>query len=320
MDTMISIIVPVYNVEMYLVRCLESIIHQSHSALQIILIDDGSTDGSGKICDLYKEKDERILVIHKKNGGVSSARNEGLRICCGNYVAFVDADDYIQHDYCERLLNASLKYDADVTGCSLIGTDGDKCFPIDELSLDTQEEMQYSISDDSFDFFKWYSINAPFCKLIRKAAIGDLRFDSSLCVGEDLVFFVKLLMQSEKCVSIAQPMYHYLLRPTSAMRTRDFKHLYSEVVAWNTVYDLLNDAWISKKRASEKLMYYAYHFTRKVVSNNELDNHTRKFLSSVFWKNRKQKYVLGNSMKLRILYPLLFICPKFFLKLSGRII
>lgn len=316
MSKLISIIVPVYNVESYLERCLESIMNQSYSALQVILIDDGSTDNSGKICDTYKEKDDRFVVIHKENGGVSSARNEGLNICTGDYVAFVDADDYIHKDYCEVLLSTAEKYGADIAGCSLMGTDGESFFQIDELSLDTQDEKRYSISEDSFCFFKWYSINAPFCKLIRRTLIGDLRFEPSLCVGEDLLFYVKLLLKSGTCISLAKPMYYYLLRSDSAMRTRDFKHMYSEVVAWYKVFELLNDEWKSKKRASEKLLYYTYYFTHSIVDANSMDNKIRKFVSKIFWKTRKQKAILGNGIKIKILFPLLFICPHVFFKFA----
>ena len=95
---LISVIVPVYNVESYLEKCIDSIIHQTYKNLEIILVDDGSTDNSGKICDVYKEKDSRIKVIHKQNRGLSSARNCGLEIAKGEYIGFVDGDDYIAED------------------------------------------------------------------------------------------------------------------------------------------------------------------------------------------------------------------------------
>ena len=97
-DPLISIIVPVYNVERYLVKCLDSIVNQTYQNLQIILIEDGSSDNSGKICDDYSKKDQRISVIHKRNEGLSAARNEGLDIAEGEYIGFVDSDDYIEPD------------------------------------------------------------------------------------------------------------------------------------------------------------------------------------------------------------------------------
>lgn len=102
-DDLISVIVPVYNVEKYLHKCINSILNQTYKNLEIILIDDGSTDNSGKICDEYALKDNRIKVIHKENGGLSSARNAGLDICSGDYIGFVDSDDYIAEDMYEYL-------------------------------------------------------------------------------------------------------------------------------------------------------------------------------------------------------------------------
>ena len=103
-NDLISIIVPVYNVEKYLVKCLESIINQTYKYLEIILIDDGSTDGSGRICDEYAKKDNRIKVSHKGNGGLSSARNVGLDMSAGQYIAFVDSDDWLELDMYEYLM------------------------------------------------------------------------------------------------------------------------------------------------------------------------------------------------------------------------
>lgn len=105
MGDRISIIVPVYNAESYLKRCLDSIINQTYKNIEIILIDDGSTDKSGMICDEYKSHDDRIIVIHKANSGVSSARNSGLDIAGGEYIAFIDSDDYVPKNYLEMLLN-----------------------------------------------------------------------------------------------------------------------------------------------------------------------------------------------------------------------
>ena len=117
MNNLISVIIPVYNVEQYLSKCLDSVVNQTYKNLEVILVDDGSTDNSGKICDEFALKDNRIIVIHKSNGGLSSARNEGLKFAKGQYVGFVDSDDYIEIGMYEKLLEVSLKYGSDVV-CS----------------------------------------------------------------------------------------------------------------------------------------------------------------------------------------------------------
>ena len=111
-QTVISVIVPIYKVEQYLRQCVDSILNQTHSALEVILVDDGSPDGSGKICDEYAARDSRVRVIHKKNGGLSDARNAGIDIARGDYIAFVDSDDWLEPDTYESMLAAMKKYQA----------------------------------------------------------------------------------------------------------------------------------------------------------------------------------------------------------------
>ena len=110
----ISIIVPIYNVEKYLSKCVDSILNQQYYDLEVILVDDGSTDHSGEIAESYKEKDERVIVIHKNNGGLSSARNAGLDVVHGDYVGFVDSDDWIEPNMYADMMNAMCKYKCDV--------------------------------------------------------------------------------------------------------------------------------------------------------------------------------------------------------------
>ncbi len=122
-EKLISVIVPVYNVEKYLVYCLDSILAQTYNNLQIILVDDGSTDSSGKICDEYKLKDVRIQVIHKANGGLSDARNTGMKQAKGEYISFIDSDDYIYPTFYKELVNNLQKYDADISQCQFLRID-----------------------------------------------------------------------------------------------------------------------------------------------------------------------------------------------------
>ena len=119
LQNLVSVIIPVYNVQQYLPQCLESVCNQTYSRIEIIVVDDGSKDTSGTIADEYAEKDERITVIHKANGGLSSARNEGIDHAKGEYYLFVDSDDYIDPETVERLLGAMLKQDAQLVECGM---------------------------------------------------------------------------------------------------------------------------------------------------------------------------------------------------------
>ena len=117
MKELISIIVPVYNVEKYLNRCIDSLISQTYQNIEIILVDDGSTDSSSEIVDGYLKKDNRIKVFHKDNGGLSDARNKGIEISKGKYLSFVDSDDYVTNTYIETLYNTIIEYEADISIC-----------------------------------------------------------------------------------------------------------------------------------------------------------------------------------------------------------
>ena len=120
MDSLISVIVPIYNVEKYLQKCVDSIINQTYKNLEIILVDDGSPDNCPKMCDDYAEKDSRIKVVHKENGGLSDARNVGMEVATGEYVSFIDSDDYISLDFYETLLETIVDNDSDVVECGVV--------------------------------------------------------------------------------------------------------------------------------------------------------------------------------------------------------
>ena len=117
---LLTIVVPSYNVEKYLNRCVDSVLKQTYKNLEIILVDDGSTDCSGKICDSIKEKDCRVNVIHKQNGGLSSARNAGLDVATGDFIGFIDSDDWVTEDMYEYLLGLFNKYEVEIVSCSYI--------------------------------------------------------------------------------------------------------------------------------------------------------------------------------------------------------
>lgn len=143
---LISVMVPVYNVAPYITNCLESLIHQTYTNLEIILVDDGSTDNSLEICQEYAKKDKRIKVIHKENGGLSTARNAGLDVATGDYYSFVDSDDYISTRFYEIMLNVALEHSADIVECDYNKIPFEDVTPENRDSfLDIKENRQVSI-------------------------------------------------------------------------------------------------------------------------------------------------------------------------------
>ncbi len=214
---MVSIIVPVYNVEKYLSRCVDSVLNQTYKNLEIILVDDGSKDGSPQICDGYKNKDSRIKVIHKQNGGLSSARNAGLDVAKGDYVAFVDSDDWIETDFIERLRTLIVETNSDMSACTFCRTKGDVA---KRLCFDKDVEF---IIDKKFDFvFSENSYAGYACNKMFKRDIFEkkkLRFDESIFNGEDFPFVLEYLQYAQKIAFTREDLYYYYFRETSIMQS-----------------------------------------------------------------------------------------------------
>lgn len=178
-NPLISVIVPVYNMEVFLKRCLDSIINQSYKNLEIICVDDGSSDNSPKICDEYATQDSRITVIHQENGGLSEARNTGLNASHGDYIAFVDSDDYILPQMYERLLEALVKNESDISCCfwQFESADGTMCVDIDNVSGVCKEGLISSVSFVETLTNSYYEIVVSVCnKLYKKSVFENIRF------------------------------------------------------------------------------------------------------------------------------------------------
>ncbi len=211
-EAKISVIVPVFSAEGRLPLCIESLINQTFRNIEIILVDDGSTDSSGAICDSYAERDDRITVIHKQNGGVSSARNRGLEIAGGSFIGFVDSDDTLLPDTYEHLLAKATDYGADIVQCGMFFDFEDKSYALPSPKSDI---IVRSSEDMSQDFFKFFS-GSSCTKLYRKDAIEGIRYDEALTIGEDMRFNLDALARSGCTVLTSEPKYRYFQRADSA--------------------------------------------------------------------------------------------------------
>ena len=216
LDNLISVIVPVYNVEKYLDQCIDSIVNQTFKNLEIILIDDGSTDASSSICDTWATKDNRIVVIHKENGGVSSARNLGLERATGDFIGFIDSDDYIENDFYEFLMNNLNEYDADISRCIYRYAYDDGHYKAsDELNQDVVIfEDNISILNDLHN--SGHKSVVLWNKLYKASVINNVRFDESLKVGEDVVFNYYAFKNANRMVCWDIPKYNYRMRESSS--------------------------------------------------------------------------------------------------------
>ena len=217
----ISVIVPVYNVEQYLPRCIDSILAQTFTDFELLLIDDGSRDNSGKICDEYAEKDSRIRVFHKENGGVSSARNVGLDNTCGEYVSFIDSDDWIGPSFLQELITGQA--DLIIGGKVNVGykTGETRYKPNLYIKNDISECLQKVLLDDLF--------RVPWGKLYRKRIIDvhKLRFDSYMKIAEDTAFVQSFLFYCDVLQFVDSCSYFYNVQVTSKYKLTSEGLLYT---------------------------------------------------------------------------------------------
>lgn len=214
---LISIIVPIYNVEKYLAKCIDSIIANTYTNIEVILVDDGSPDRCGKICDEYAQMDNRIKVLHKKNEGLSSARNAGMKMSTGDYIFFIDSDDTVTKNMFEVMIQYAKEYDADVVQCGYhrINEDG---------SIRSTEASDFSVLEghDSIyrAFFEDWKITIPAqLKLYKKNIIKNKCFVEGR-LHEDVMFISDILCDINKYIIIPDVCYMYLLRSGSIMRSR----------------------------------------------------------------------------------------------------
>lgn len=231
---LISIIVPVYKVEQYLRKCVDSILAQTYSNIEVILVDDGSPDGCPAICDEYASKDTRVKVIHQANAGVSAARNAGLAAAKGEYIGFVDSDDWIEPDMYEVLLNMMSNVESSIAVSAIC--DEKKAEKIDRepcLHLSCNEAVKKLL-------FNQCNLVSVWGKLFDATILNDLRFSPEIAIGEDALFMLQAITSAKSVSYTHYESYHYLSNPESAMHV--FKSSYWSIQnASDQIVDCVNE-------------------------------------------------------------------------------
>ena len=246
---MISVIVPVYNAEKYLQRCVDSILKQSFTDFELLLIDDGSHDRSGELCDEYAKKDNRVRVFHKENGGVSSARNVGLDNASGEYISFVDADDYLE----TNAMSDSLFID----GYDLIQIPRNagsylKHYTHDIICKSQREYLKFIYRN--FYFECWG-------RFYKRRIINGLKFDEHVKIGEDLLFFLDVYHRvTSFLLSSKSGGYHYSYVPSSAMHTGDISK--DQMLLAN----LVNSKFVNDNNILAAIVMVDFFYSRKVCN------------------------------------------------------
>ena len=212
---MVSVIVPVYNAEKNLEKCIMSILNQSYQKLELILINDGSKDSSGKICKKYAEHDKRIRYIERENKGASATRNEGISLALGQYIQFVDSDDYIEKNMVEALVNRIEETDADMVMCGYTEVFPDKN-DVRLPEIDRTIEMA-ELGTEYPNIFEKFLLNSPCNKLYKKEKLSE-KFPEDLSLGEDLIFNLHNLENVKKISFIKESFYNYIIGQGSLNR------------------------------------------------------------------------------------------------------
>ena len=212
----ISVIVPIYRVEKYLEECIESILNQTYKQLEVILVDDGSPDRCGEICDRYAQKDSRITVIHKSNGGAASARNAGLRTATGEYIAFVDSDDYLEPDAYEKMLEELIRNDADIVHGQV------RCIYVDAVESHpySDEVLSFSATEYLLRFLEDWTCALSTVKLFRHHVLDGVFYEEGHLIDDEF-FTYKGVMNARKIVHIPKIVVNYRQRASSVMNNRD---------------------------------------------------------------------------------------------------
>ena len=281
----ISIIVPVYKVEKYLHRCIDSILSQSFTDFELILVDDGSPDNCGKICDEYAQKDSRIRVFHKPNGGVSSARNLGLNNARGEWIAFVDSDDYIEVDYLEELISYETINNSEIIAIS--------------NKLD-EKNKSITLSRDKFgllfSLYKFDKFCPPWGKLFKKNIIFNhkLRFNIKIRLGEDMMFVLSYLLNTEKITLVSSNKYNYEIgRPDSL--TKVLNSYDTELAGYHEIVrivdliienlDLDNQAIYELERTKKFYIERTLSSIMKLSNRKDRLNKMRELDLSIYYNN-----------------------------------
>lgn len=237
-DCKVSVIVAAYNIQDYIVKCLESIANQTYRNLEVIVVDDGSSDNTGKLADEFSKKDSRFIVIQKENGGVSSARNKGIDIASGDFIGFVDGDDTIEDDMYEMLVKNAIKYDADISHCGYKVIESNK----EIFFYNTKQIIVQDRKKGLVDLFEGTLIEPSLCnKIFRRDIVGNIRLNESIKINEDLYFNVLLFDRSHKSIFEDKSKYNYIKRDNSA--TTSSLNNIRKVIDPLKVYDMIVDLY-----------------------------------------------------------------------------
>lgn len=295
----ISVVVPIYNTEKYLRKCIDSILNQTFRDIEIILVDDGSVDGSGLICDEYKLKDDRVKVFHQFNSGVSVARNRGIVESNGKYICFVDSDDFIDSDYFEKAIEFINKYNPDILINNLYE---DKFKQKEDSRLNIMLMDKKDAIRKMFEkkYFEWCPVASFYKSQICKANL----FDKSICYGEDLLFKYLFLCKSETILYVSLRKYCYVYRDDSACNSYNLLKKVDDLKVLQFIVDRedneLGEMVYRNEYLPRLIKYHKFGSRSNVEKERELAMHFKNELLQI-WKQIILDSSVSFSLKFKMI-------------------
>lgn len=316
MEDLISVIVPIYNVEKYINKCIDSIINQTYTNLEIILVDDGSPDNCGKICDEYAKKDNRIKVIHKENGGLSDARNVGIKNAKGMYITVVDSDDYIEQKYIEILYKSIKENETDIAiGSHKViyenGTIIDKSTN-EENVIESKNVLKRILYDEGIDLSAW-------AKLYKKELFYSIQYPKDR-LYEDAATTYKLIDASNKISIISKPIYNYMIRNNSITNNDFSKKKMDLIISTEEMATYIKEKYPDLEKATKRRLMYAYlsTLTQLSKSKQKYPNEQKQLIDYI--KKNGKEFMLDNDAPMRDKIAIISLSFGFwFYKLSWRL-
>lgn len=311
MGDLITVIVPIYDVEQYLNTCIESITQQAYENLEILLIDDGSPDNCPHMCDQWAKKDNRIKVIHKKNGGLSSARNAGLDVCTGDYISFVDSDDYLHKDMYSILMHDIKEKNVDVVKCA-------KYYDVEgeverDCILNTPKE--YTKEEILHNYFYYQEDFCGGCwdKLYKAELFRNIRFPEGIN-SEDYYMYVQLYTKINKLYFNNVPLYFYRIRENSICRKPEInEHSFDKIIVSDMVYEYIENnisQYIEDAKAFQAISRFAIY--NRLISDygyqnfkKEWQKDIKRFLHTVL-RNKKINMIFKFKYLMFALFPKIY--------------
>lgn len=310
---LISIIVPVYKVEKYLGKCIESILAQTYKNIEVILVDDGSPDSCPAICDRYADKDNRVVVIHKQNGGLSDARNAGLDIARGDFISFVDSDDFVANNFCEVLLKAINKENADLAVCNYLRVD-------ENYNLIQEKNMELPFKNECITSEKfmqgyfgkcgWYYV-VVWNKLYKKSLFNNLRFPYGK-QHEDEFLIHHFMIRCKKIACIENALYYYVQRGNSIISQKSIKNMdLGDALIEQYKFAKKNKLSALKNYAVRRLSFKMEEWKPLCVNDERAKQKYNELRKKAFFLVFEKSAWEGYTFSARMYYKITILSPKF---------